>query len=134
MGSLKELAIPPPKIDLQYSLHFWSYRVMYGCIQVPVCVWWQLGKKRFYIRPSRRVSEINLFWGFFCGILYYVYQCDEVSCFRGIILPVCWIIMTMLAWNIISIFYIYIYVLFDVLLFVIVLIIIVFTVEMKFSI
>lgn len=129
MGSLKELAIPPPKIDLQYSLHFWSYRVMYGCIQVPVCVWWQLGKKRFYIRPSQRVSEINLFWGFFCGILYYVYQCDEVSCFL-------WNTITcMLRYHDkVGISITYINVLFDVLLFVIVLIIIEFTVEMKFSI
>lgn len=78
MGSLKELVIPPPKIDLQYSLHFWSYRVMYGCIQVPVCVWWQLGKKRFYIRPSQRVSEINLFWVFFAE--YYITCTSAMKC------------------------------------------------------
>lgn len=78
MWSLKVLVIPPPKIDLQYSLYFWSYRVMYGCIQVPVCVWWQLGKKRFYIRPSQRVSEINLFWGFFAE--YYITCTSAMKC------------------------------------------------------
>lgn len=78
MGSLKELVIPPPKIDLQYSLYFWSYRVMYGCIQVAVCVWWQLGKKRFYIRPSQRVSEINLFWVFFAE--YYITCTSAMKC------------------------------------------------------
>lgn len=130
MGSLKELAIPPPKIDLQYSLHFWSYKVMYGCIQVPVCVWWQLGKKRFYIRPSQRVSVINLFWGFLRKTILHV--------------PVRWSVL--FSWNAtcitsmlryhdnVGISITYINVLFDVLLFVIVLIIIEFTVEMKFSI
>lgn len=124
MGSLKELAIPPPKIDLQYSLHFWSYKVMYGCIQVrvPVCVWWQLGKKRFYIRPSQRVSEINMFWFFFAE--NYITCTSAMKCLVFVeyyYLYVEWGIMTMLVWNIISILYIY----------VIVLIIIVFTVEMK---
>lgn len=72
---------------------------MYTCLCV-MTAW----LKRFYIRPSQRVSEINLFC--FSGNTITCTSMMECLVFRGIRLPVCWGIMTVLVLcNIISIIY-----------------------------
>lgn len=96
--STKVLVIPLPKIELQYSI--------YPCRSQRVSVWMHTGVKmytclcvmtawlkRFYIRPSQRVSEINLFC--FSGNTITCTSMVECLVFRGIplLVPVWWSVL-----------------------------------------